>query len=177
MPVYRAKLDYIKAVQLLSENEEEMLQFLDESKVGYDIPNMIDDSLTLVLMSLNGDQICHEGDYVMYNSLGEILIVEKEVFEATYELDDIPTLEKVETLPMSDDDTTTPDPEPPSTEPETSFETPVVPTPETETEQDFNAPPPPLQPMTEPDTVRETVRETVEETVEQHKEQEDDDSA
>ncbi len=79
---YRKKPVVIEAIQVLPENSDILFKFYKTSSEdwGYD-----ENKLYIIIKTLEGNMIAHEGDYIIKGIKGEFYPCKPDIFEATYE--------------------------------------------------------------------------------------------
>ena len=78
---YRKKPVEIDAVQIAGDNDEDLMAFLEEHTVPFEI---VEDH-TLVIHTLEGDMLARPGWWIIRGVEGEFYPCKPEIFEATYE--------------------------------------------------------------------------------------------
>ena len=78
---YRKKPVVIEAVQIRGDNDEELLKFLHDHVVPFE---MVGDH-ALVIHTLEGDMRADPSDWVIRGVKGEFYPCKPDIFEATYE--------------------------------------------------------------------------------------------
>ena len=81
MPRYRKLPVEIDAVQIRGDNDDELLAFLNEHVVPFE---MVDDH-ALVIHTLEGDMRADPRDWIIRGVKGEFYPCKPDIFEATYE--------------------------------------------------------------------------------------------
>lgn len=81
MAKYRKKPVVIEAVQIRPDNDDELLAFLCDHNVPFEI---IADH-TLTISTLEGDMVASPGDWIIKGVAGEFYPCKPDIFEATYE--------------------------------------------------------------------------------------------
>jgi hypothetical protein len=79
---YRKKPLVIDAVQIRKDNDDELLAFLNEHVVPFE---MVGDH-EMVIHTLEGDMYAYPGDWIAKGIKGEFYPIKNDIFEATYEL-------------------------------------------------------------------------------------------
>jgi len=78
---YRKKPVVIEAVQIRHDNDDELLAFLNEFSVPFEV---VEDH-TLVIHTLEGDMTAQPRDWIIRGVAGEFYPCKPEIFEQTYE--------------------------------------------------------------------------------------------
>jgi len=78
---YRKKPVEIEAVQIAGDNDDELLAFINEHVVPFEI---IADH-TILIHTLEGDMRADPGDWIIKGIKGEFYPCKPDIFEATYE--------------------------------------------------------------------------------------------
>jgi len=81
MSAYRKKPVVIEAVQIRGDNDDELLAFLNEHVVPFE---MVDDH-ALVIHTLEGDMRADPKDWIIRGVKGEFYPCKPDIFEQTYE--------------------------------------------------------------------------------------------
>lgn len=80
--MFRKKPIAVHAIELISENVEELEKFSDDLKV---ITGR-DGKLNARICTLEGDMDCIEGDFIIKGVDGEVYPCKRSIFEKTYDL-------------------------------------------------------------------------------------------
>lgn len=78
---YRKKPVVIEAVQLIPNNDTAILQFMDETRMPFE---MVGDH-EMVIHTLEGDMRASKEDWIIRGVKGEFYPCKPDIFEATYE--------------------------------------------------------------------------------------------
>lgn len=78
---FRKKPVVIEAVQLIKENDDEILMFMEATNCPFEI---VDDH-ELIIHTLEGDMRARPGDWIARGPFGEFYPIKPDIFEATYE--------------------------------------------------------------------------------------------
>jgi len=81
MAKYQKKKVVVNAVQLIDDNKDAILQFMEETNCPFEMIGRY----SLVIHTLEGDMRADEGDWVIQGVAGEFYPCKPHIFELTYE--------------------------------------------------------------------------------------------
>ena len=86
MPKYRKKPVVIEAIQLTEDNIDALIKFCGEKIKSHPLTGV-------VIETLEGNMLASKGDYIIKGVKGEFYPCKPDIFEATYDAIEIPTVQ------------------------------------------------------------------------------------